>query len=130
MFTLLLLPWIALGQVGPPDLVIITPGSSLVWNPVTTDVNGDPEEISHYTVVATPVIVTVPDVGSTLRTADVPVANIGLDGFMNGLPAAAYNLFTRAVDTSAQESGWSVPLASRWDRAVPQTPVGLSISPP
>jgi len=124
------LPWIVLGQVGPAPLVIITPGSSLVWNPVTTDVNGDPEEISHYTAVATPITVTVPDVGSILRTADTPVANIGLDGFMNGLPAAAYNLFTRAVDTSAQESGWSDPLASRWDRAAPQIPGGLLISPP
>jgi len=129
MFTLFLLPWVVLGQVGPAPLVIIQPGSALVWDPVSLDINGDPEEISYYTVIATPVTVTVPDIGSTLRTTDVPVANIGLDGFMSGLPAAAYNLFTRAVDTAANESAWSVPLASRWDRAVPQTPVGLSISP-
>ena len=133
MKSLLLLVPLTLGQIGPPPVIPVLPGSNLAWDAVALDVNGDPESISHYTVAVTPVTATVPAQGVTLGSQDVPAASgtsIALETFLTGLPAAEYKLWVRAVDTSANESGWSSPLFTRWDRAAPQIPAGLLISVP
>ncbi len=129
----LIVPLVALGQIGPPPVVPILPSANLEWDAVALDVNGDPDVISHYTVAVTPVTATIPAQGVTLKSQDVSAVSgttLGLDAFLVGLPAAEYKLWVRAVDTSANESGWSLPLVSRWDRAAPQVPANLLISVP
>jgi hypothetical protein len=113
---------------------LLRAASALLWDPVTTDINGGVESVSSYDVA-----VTLPGSDLAARPGDavlamasspgnlVPAGGFPLAGLFQGRASGAYRLFLRAIDQAGNKSTWSTALDVQVDATAPATPKNLRI---
>lgn len=108
-----------LGQVA-----VVGPGDRLAWDPVTTDIEGNPE-----TVVSSDVAISVDDIktgGTILGTVAGDPTEADLTQLLTGLSPGVYLLWARVYDATGNVSEWSSPFSVQVpDRIPPEAPIGL-----
>ena len=124
---LLFTPFLLLGQTPPA----IGPKSTALWDEVTLDVDGNPEQIGSYSlgIVRPGEDLNIAGILALKSMSTLPTGWQGtqLDGLLSGLPGGSYRVQAKAVDLAGNESWWSVPLDFFLDGAPPLVPVGLRL---
>lgn len=92
-------------QTAPAE--ILAPINKIVADPVTMDINGDPEEVVSYEWA---LVVPGQAPSTPARTVTSVIPEIDVRPSFAGLPVGEYDVYARAIDKGGNISDWSVPL--------------------
>lgn len=122
------LPFLFLGQTTPS---YVTPGMKFLWNPVTTDVNGKPDQITGYEIAVVPPLKSA-NTSPWLKLLTVPIeAHTGYPALevLKNLVDGVYGFQCRAIDKAGLHGDWSEPpLPLTVDTAPPGVPAGFRVT--
>lgn len=119
-------------QMGESDAqaVPILNNCTITWDPVTRDVQGNPETIRDVELALWPS-------GASTHTTPIgwmsnlpptaPVGGIPIQSLFQGKTSGTYQIAARAYDTAGNASTWSPPLTGIWDTIAPMAPGNLRI---
>jgi len=92
----------------------------VTWDPVTTDIAGNPETIDRYELVVVPADAVVTDtVPKLLVTGGGLEGAIGIHMLSRSFVAGNYDVRVRAVDKAQNAGEWSDPLELAWPDLIP-----------
>jgi hypothetical protein len=95
------------------------------WDPVTVDINDEPETIGGYEVAISYIAADLKaGTGSPLKTVVTgpTVTETAISGLLTGLAKGYYRIWVRASDAVGNISGWSDPLDVEIDNVPPKAP--------
>jgi hypothetical protein len=112
-------------------LVKLQPDSNFIWDPVTVDIDGNPETVVRYELAVTATTVTDLNAGGVIiKQASSITSPMHHSVLTNGLPKGQYHFFVRAVDDHENVSVWSPPFVASSDRTPPEYPRNFGLSTP
>jgi hypothetical protein len=122
---------VLIGAMGGAVVAQVVPGifnknTTLQWDPISTDVQGNPETVVRYELTLTPAGQQPTSTAEVIKVA-APQLTTTIEQLLSGLPDGVYQAWCRAVDDFGNAGEWSEPVAGEVDVTPPARVINLVI---